>query len=265
MPNYVYGNLNILGDIKELKRFKEFAKGSEELFDCYTKKTEVANHILDMNKFIPYPQKFKDIDLANKEYYEKLRNIKSKVENGEQLSEEEKKIADELALIELGADNFPNRDDGYNSGGYQWCCANWGTKWNFGDVTCNDMGEKPELNYTFNTAWSVPYPVLLKMSEMFPSLTFEYFGDEESEAFEIEIELKAGKIIKEEQIEWGEIQATKIKEGNLDDFENSYYKELYDEVKQHIGHEIIYENIPQICHGFKCKTCNNKLIWDCNK
>lgn len=53
---------------------------------------------------------------------------------------------------------------------YEWCCANWGTKWNAGDVVLKET--KTSLKYTFQTAWAPPVPVIAKLAGMFPSLTF---------------------------------------------------------------------------------------------
>jgi hypothetical protein len=61
---------------------------------------------------------------------------------------------------------------GYTSW-YDWCCDKWGTKWN-----AYDCVEK-ECKYYFDTAWSPPTPVLLKMSENFPDvLIIHEFFDE---------------------------------------------------------------------------------------
>jgi hypothetical protein len=66
--------------------------------------------------------------------------------------------------------------DGYNSGGYDWCVNNWGTKWNACDVVVVRVDEEcVELH--FNTAWAPPEPVVRKMISMFPKLEFtlEYY------------------------------------------------------------------------------------------
>lgn len=46
---------------------------------------------------------------------------------------------------------------------YDWCCQNWGTKWNAGNTEAfgNDA-------VTFETAWCSPEPVIKKLSEMYP-------------------------------------------------------------------------------------------------
>lgn len=65
-----------------------------------------------------------------------------------------------------------NHSDAYNSGGYEWCVANWGTKWGVYDVESKLVSG--ELRYDFMTAWS-PFNLetLEAMSGKFPALKFE--------------------------------------------------------------------------------------------
>ena len=65
-----------------------------------------------------------------------------------------------------------NQSNAYNSGGYEWCVANWGTKWGVYDTAVESL--KDCLEYRFLTAWS-PFemPVLEAMAAKFPTLTFE--------------------------------------------------------------------------------------------
>lgn len=54
---------------------------------------------------------------------------------------------------------------------YEWCCANWGTKWNsykFQLVT-NEPGE---YVFRFETAWSAPTPIFKKLCALYPTLSF---------------------------------------------------------------------------------------------
>lgn len=57
---------------------------------------------------------------------------------------------------------------------YDWAISNWGTKWNCCDVFIGD-------DYIeFNTAWSNPMPIFLKLSEMFSDVEFEVmYADED--------------------------------------------------------------------------------------
>jgi len=266
MPNYVYAQLYVYGDKKELQKFKKFAEGEEEYYDDDTGidnslnwKLKTTKWILDMNKFIPYPKRFKEIDKKNKQYYDWVNTIRLKVkEEKSPLTKEEQKIINELALIELEGKQQQYRKDGFNSCGYEWCAHNWQTKWNFCNCELTDETDE-ELHYTFQTAWSIPMPVLIKMSKMFPKLEFNYLGDEESEEFEVDYHFKAGKITESEEKGWADIQIEKIKEGNIDGFD--YDKKLYTELEKHKGHEIILGEEDKL-KEFRCKTCNNKVIWD---
>lgn len=61
----------------------------------------------------------------------------------------------------------------------EWSVANWGTKWNaYGYDEYTDYSGCDEL--TFKTAWSVPHPILKKLSELFPNISFKHqWADED--------------------------------------------------------------------------------------
>lgn len=64
--------------------------------------------------------------------------------------------------------------DGYNSGGYDWCIANWGTKWNISDAqTEMERISDDEVILHFSTAWSPPLPVIDAWGQKNPTLTFD--------------------------------------------------------------------------------------------
>lgn len=57
---------------------------------------------------------------------------------------------------------------------YDWNLENWGTKWNAYDVKIDDN------KIYFDTAWSTPEPIILKMQEMFQEVDIEcIFADED--------------------------------------------------------------------------------------
>jgi hypothetical protein len=69
---------------------------------------------------------------------------------------------------------------------YHWNCRNWGTKWDIGVVngdeypnTTKTITDDGDVMYHFQTAWSPVGEVLLKLSEMYPSLNFDYEYEEE--------------------------------------------------------------------------------------
>jgi len=57
---------------------------------------------------------------------------------------------------------------------YSWSIENWGTKWN-----AYNIGES-ENGFNFDTAWSHPAPIIEKLCEFFPEITFKVsFADED--------------------------------------------------------------------------------------
>jgi hypothetical protein len=69
---------------------------------------------------------------------------------------------------------------------YHWNCRNWGTKWdvavdNKSDYsdTRMEITDDGSVMYHFNTAWSPVGEVLIKLSEQYPTLEFDYEYEEE--------------------------------------------------------------------------------------
>lgn len=126
---------------KEIQRFKEFAA---------TKKGKETN-LLDTNKFVPYPAKYRKADEAHRK------------------AEEELSTGRKEGLVATH-DRLPK--DGFNNGGYEWCTENWGTKWGICNAELVNDGDT-YLDYEFRTAWSPPEPVVHAMSKKFPKLKFD--------------------------------------------------------------------------------------------
>lgn len=62
---------------------------------------------------------------------------------------------------------------------YDWCRANWGTKWNAYGYE-EDFDYSPTDSLWFQTAWSAPHPILQKLSDMFPEIEFRHqWADED--------------------------------------------------------------------------------------
>jgi hypothetical protein len=138
MPNWCENDLTVEGPKDVVEEFLRFAEGESTL---------------DFDRFIPYPEAFRRrdeiADAWDREHAERL-----------------------------GADWASRPGDGFNSGGYGWRVANWGTKWRAALV----HREEPEAGsaegtvavvFHFDTAWSPPLPVVRKAAELFPSLSFE--------------------------------------------------------------------------------------------
>lgn len=134
MPNYCSNDIAITGPKEDIDALEALLKTEEVAFD--------------FNLFIPYPKQFKDAD------------------------DEARKVHAELAK-EAGdpyrVDWSKVPKDGFNSGGYEWCIENWGTKWNALDAQADRVDEN-NFSVWFDTAWSPPIPIIHAMSEKFPTL-----------------------------------------------------------------------------------------------
>jgi hypothetical protein len=196
MPNWTENELTISGpDVqKVLNAIRSEAHEDEDA------------RLLDFDKIILYPEQYRALDQRAHEYQEKLRAIDK--DDPDRQSKLETLAAEYDA--EPGA---PWIKDGFNSGGYEWTCSNWGTKWNATHVSitqrngtaarherkqikcaycqmvnrtehlkvlvCQQCGSPlpvsvpQEAFLEFDTAWSPPFPVIEKLASMFPDHDFQ--------------------------------------------------------------------------------------------
>ena len=84
---------------------------------------------------------------------------------------------------------------------YDWRCANWGTKWN----ACEPEYNSKEKKISFDTAWSIPYPIIAKMVEDNPDAKIEGYSEEETGWFD-EYHSNKGKLYIDArgELEWDE-------------------------------------------------------------
>ena len=92
---------------------------------------------------------------------------------------------------------------GFNAGGYDWCIDNWGTKWNacYAEVTQNENS----VEIHFDTAWSPSISITHRLSELFPTLTFEHMFEEGGMDYSGMYIFKAGEVIEEKHGGYGDI------------------------------------------------------------
>lgn len=157
MPNHVSNRLE----------FKAFSEDDWRKEDAAFKQLQALmktdDRPFDFNVLIPYPDTFKVLD-------DKRRELEKTV----------------------GFHEAFKVKDGYNSGGYEWCIANWGTKWN-----AYDIGITYDAVY-FQTAWATPLPIWAEISKRFPDLQviIEYADEDRGN--------NCGRMVylNGEQIEW---------------------------------------------------------------
>ncbi len=196
MPNWCENELTITGpDVRKI--LDSIRSASHEDEDA---------RILDFNRIIPYPEIYRELDRRAQTYREKFAAIAKDDPNRTQKLET---LAAEYG-VEPGT---PWIKDGYNSGGYEWCCENWMTKWNATRVhlttredtcwdpvrkavtcshcktshkiegmtilTCTQCGAQLPVDapirafLEFDTAWSPPVPIIEKLAGMFPDHEFD--------------------------------------------------------------------------------------------
>lgn len=166
MPSYCHTTLTVSGQPEMVHHFVANAVGQPPGWEEKT--------IFDFNQFVPYPKKFADLDIAA---WKRRKEIE--------------------AMPAEAQKNIPWPKDGFNQGGYEWCCENWGTKWNAGEVS-RAIGKaegykfKLEATYYFKTAWATPRPVIVAASTKYPKLAFlvQWRRDEN----EGEYKVKAGRV-----------------------------------------------------------------------
>lgn len=60
---------------------------------------------------------------------------------------------------------------------WDWRVQNWGTKWNSSDCEVTIMDDE-QIEFTFNTAWGPPEPIIHKLRELYPDVEITAFYDE---------------------------------------------------------------------------------------
>lgn len=191
MPNWCDCELRVYGKKEELKRFIEFAKSKEK--------------ILDEEKFIPYPKKFKDMDkkakMAENNSAEQDK-VNTELKRKDLTDIERAKLLKKKKRLEIFAiENMLKEKvikDGFNSGGYDWCVQNYGTKWGLCDVVLVEQTDK-RLFYSTQTAWSPPTPIIIKMGELFNKLKFNLRYYEGGMGYKGVLKIEKGKVIEHKE------------------------------------------------------------------
>lgn len=86
---------------------------------------------------------------------------------------------------------------GYNSGGYDWCIRNWGTKWNACEPSVIVTENTVEIY--FDTAWSPSLEVTEKLVSLFPDVTIKHTYEEGGMDFSGYVLYKNGEIVESEE------------------------------------------------------------------
>lgn len=223
MPNWCVNQLDVQGDETEVARLIELVKGDQDAFDF----AEIIP--IPDSKFYAISDGQNDFQcgchpeyITTKEavmgaegheyeteygytpregYYavDGVPVLKENLDNGTiQASVEQMFGGSEVCPIHKQPKNTAHPDWWYN-----WNVANWGTKWNCGEVWHDreDDGSvvKGKTSYNFDTAWSPASPVIHALSGLFPTLTLTHRYCEGGMGFAGEVMYHSGNEISRQE------------------------------------------------------------------
>jgi len=208
MPNWCYNNLNISGTKEDMTKFyNALSIKLESNMDGDTVEKEGVR-LFDFNDFVEMPEELgitsgsktnEAVACIKAESFDDWTEIdrylgwdawteKANVNPEDELSVRRQTMLDHC-LGELSKVDFENglqfleNVKAYGAGTwYDWCCNNWGTKWNACSVYVHHAVED-EVCLTFETAWSPPIPVIEALIEQNPDLCVEMEYSEEGMGF----------------------------------------------------------------------------------
>ena len=157
MPNHCYNEVTIQSTREDIENIMEHLRGDKTMFD--------------FNNLVPMPEELKELHYINaegKEWYYSVKKYKESL-NGEK--DPYLDFPDLDWIKENHIDDFTLRRlvNKYGTASwYDWCCENWGTKWNAYDVeyftgpipNATNIKEGRQLVYRLATAWAEPRPVI---------------------------------------------------------------------------------------------------------
>jgi hypothetical protein len=169
MPNWVATVCEFTGEDKDIKAVLEEISSEESKFD--------------FNKLIPMPasleiesstrsslaytyyyvKKFNRLPERKHSYYKDKSEVIERVEKDIKVSSQE--------MLEMGKTLYENIEKYGAPTWYDWCCNNWGTKWN----ACESEVYGQTLE--FRTAWGFAEPVMRKLAELCVKYGVEFEGE----------------------------------------------------------------------------------------
>jgi hypothetical protein len=211
MPNWCSLDCSINGPAEDIDKFKR----------THFRKIEDGELGLDFNTVIPMPEgmqndSFADYDalFALGEEFSPAGNIADLFRGSPSLADLDRRTYKDVAtkeqLLEWFEENRPDdllaarhqivwhRKTGFYDS-FEWCCANWGTKWN-----CHDFRMRPDatsFDFSFYTAWSPPVPVFDKLAELHPSLTLSVEWEEPNMSCAGHLLYRDGRLISHDMFE----------------------------------------------------------------
>ncbi len=241
MPNYVKNILTFTGDSQTIEKLFKTVKTKESDFDFNTiipmpesLNIESGSSSELSYDYICYLKSKKMTDNLARLYQRYANQCEANKENLTDIGFEEYLKKHYYLNLSLGEQVYKNVEKYDYKDWYDWSRKVWGTKWNA------MVAEKINENkIDFDTAWTAPFPVMMKLSAMFPTITIHHqWADEDIGANTGEQTYLAGKIIEPDTVEEFSSQAYQIYEkcwGETEcigvDDDGQYFRRKCDECK----------------------------------
>lgn len=197
-------------------------KARPEVILNLTRRDEKEGIVIDFNNIIPKPSLLdevvvdgteyivnhlfgedKGVGISNSYFFDRFLN------DGGISSYNEQQFENFIAMIR-------NKRDYGETSWYGWSVKNWGTKWGAYDYNVTEENISDGI-IQFDTAWSTPMPVIVKLSEFYPDDEIEVkYADEDIGSNFGHFRIKNGEIIEKIEIFDPILFALTIK-GDLDD------------------------------------------------
>jgi hypothetical protein len=195
MPNHTSTILEITGDEPEVQRFLDTCIVEEQTRDYAAEKGVMQTiEAFDFNTIIPMPKslnitsgstisdaialfKAEAGDFTSVDAISEYTWVKEKFDKEDiKMSKRDfviKHLKDTLSdeALKEGQIALDNLEKYGHKDWYDWKVSEWGTKWGAYDYTQIDRGDGM-VRIDYQTAWSPATPIISKLGEMFPKLTF---------------------------------------------------------------------------------------------
>lgn len=115
----------------------------------------------------------------------------------------ENKVLDYAKIIPIPDDIVRHKEAEFlSSEEYKWRCDNWGVKWNMSKEAILTL-ENGKAELEFDSPNSTIIPIIKRLGELYPELTFNLNYDEGGLCFRGEFEMKEGVVSLDEYEEYG--------------------------------------------------------------
>lgn len=160
MPNWCSNRVTVWSDnTSDMQEFKELVKGRGENTQAFS-----------FDSILPMPEELRSVQSPVS-----IRT-KEEIEEYKQKHSDNRVMLETLPITQEDSDRFDAKYGDNNW--YDWCCNNWGVKWDCSDVDISEEYADLELRYTFDTPWGPPEEIHTYLKARFPEIHIQWFWDE---------------------------------------------------------------------------------------